>query len=115
MKKSLLVMLSLLVSNFAFAAETLYCAGTEPFWGITITDKTIHYRSPEVLDGEVTKVRSRSDAAGMPTDRVVVIKTKHTSVTLVADDSCTDGMSEETYRYHAVYVRKGTVLYGCCK
>lgn len=95
------------------AQADMSCVGTEPFWGLKISEKSIRFSSPDVLDGVQLKIKSKKEAAGMVEGFATVIKTKHTSLTMVRGE-CSDGMSDATYSHHAVYEMKGTVYYGCC-
>ncbi len=114
MKKIIMFALAALsVSQAAFAID-MQCAGTEPFWGVSVSGTTLTYSSPEMENAAKLKIKSTRQAAGMAGNVAAVIKTKYSTLTIVAGADCSDGMSEDTYTHHAVYDVNGTVLYGCC-
>ncbi len=111
--KTLVLFASLAALTTASAQADMSCVGTEPFWGLKVSEKTIRFSSPDVLDGIQLKVISKKEAAGMVEGFATVMKTKHTSLTMVHGE-CSDGMSDHLYSHHAVFEMNGTVYYGCC-
>ncbi|MBY0516575.1 MAG: hypothetical protein K2P81_06700 [Bacteriovoracaceae bacterium] len=96
----------------AFAA-TLNCGGTEPFWGLKVTDKMMTFSSPELEKPVSLKVISKTEAAGFTAGFAFVVKSKFSSLSVIAGE-CNDGMSDEVYSHHAIYENGGAVLAGCC-
>lgn len=104
---SFAILLGLVNISLASATE-ITCAGTEPFWGITSSEKELTFFTPDAPENAQTfKIVSVSKDA-------TVIKTEYTTLTLNADVECSDGMSERTYTHSAAYDIAGKTLYGCC-
>lgn len=112
MKKLLIA--SFVLASFNSMALDLSCFGTEPFWGLKLTDKTITYSSPEQEEDMVLKVLAKNSAVGSSENFAFVVDTKYSSLTVISGE-CNDGMSDGTYPYHAVFKRDNVVLYGCCE
>lgn len=74
------------------ADRTSYNAhGTEPFWGLTLKDGVMTFSSPDAADVRVTDYQARPSFNGW----------RYTSAKLTADvtfSSCSDGMSDLTYK-----------------
>lgn len=111
--KNLVMALVLSAYSIPTFAATLNCGGTEPFWSAQVTDKTIKVSSPVEEQNMTLKVVSKTQAAGFVDNFAMVIKTKYTSLSVIAGD-CSDGMSDLTHSHHAVFDYNGTVLAGCC-
>lgn len=78
--------------------ETIRLAGTEPFWGGTVSQGSFVYSTPENQAGETIAVKRfagnsglsfSGQWAGRPLDL------------MVSRGSCSDGMSDRTYPYTA--------------
>jgi len=111
MKKSL-VILSLICSFSAMADSGYKCFGTEPFWGMELTqNKLIFGLFPE--DRTVEDVLSKEIAQGTGEDYAFVVTTKNATATVIAGE-CSDGMSDKIYSHHVVYKNSTATLYGCC-
>ena len=90
--------------------RTFHCAGTEPFWGIQISDSTILFSSPEqrerwryenpIFFGMGLGYMTR-DLAG---NRVSIV---------IRRGNCSDGMSERAYPYSVTVTRGTSTLRGC--
>ena len=111
--KALMSVVFLSLFAFAALASEINCSGTEPFWSLTVTGDKMVYSSPIEEDNATFKVVSALQAAGFAPGYITVIKSKYTSLTLVAGQ-CNDGMSDETYTHHAVFDKSGVILGGCC-
>lgn len=114
--KSLLVLLAMSLSVSAMATD-FKCAGTEPFWGMSITGDQLSYDYP--ADEPVNKTEtivSKKLMAARPEAFGVVAKTKKVTATIVLNDQCSDGMSDEIYSHTVVLDVKGLpmVFEGCC-
>jgi uncharacterized membrane protein len=112
MKTLILAAITLFGTTSAFATD-MTCGGTEPFWNIQITGKTLTYQSPTIPNTKLN-ILSATDAAGTPDGLAKVIKTKYTTLTIVRGEDCTDAMSDQTYTHHAIYTYGANVFYGCC-
>ena len=113
-KLILLVTMSLSVSAMATDYK---CSGTEPFWGMSIKgDKLSYDYYGEVEINKTEKILSKKLMAARPEAFGVVAKTRKVTATIVLNDQCTDGMSEETYSHSVVLDVKALpmVLEGCC-
>jgi uncharacterized membrane protein len=105
-----------LVSVFSMSssfAATLNCGGTEPFWGLKVTDKIMTFSSPELEKPIALKVISRKEAAGFTAGFAFVVKSKFANLSVITGE-CSDGMSDEVHSHHAIFENGGTVFAGCC-
>jgi uncharacterized membrane protein len=98
--------------------EEFIVSGTEPFWSVTISKKGIIYSTPE--SRQSFPYVEPLQASGRIVDfvRVYRLRGKNNATnTLVIKkvDSCSDGMSDITYPYSAIFIRGNTVLEGCAK
>ncbi len=110
MKKSILLLS--LIAAFQVSAAEYTCFGTEPFWGLTITDSVVKFDEIEGPKAD-EKILSKEDAAGTTSDYAFVVKTPKTQIAVVTGE-CNDGMSDNIYSHHALVTTKTQVLYGCC-
>lgn len=119
--KHALALIAICVSSSAGLAHDFKCVGTEPFWGLTINDRQIHFSSP---DSEFDlRPAQPSSARGMAEDYVLVYRTQKVTadepVTIVLQKSlnsqCSDGMSDTSYPYYGVLVTGESVFSGCCQ
>lgn len=101
-------------------AGSLQCAGTEPFWGLTITATAMWFTDLDQKRSDLALVKPRNAIGRMP-DLLRVYQTKRTkdgaAVTLVVKrnyERCTDNMSEKEYAYDAIYITPEGVYEGCC-
>lgn len=114
--KSLIVLLAMSFTVSAMATD-FKCSGTEPFWGMTIEGDKLTYDYPtENNEKRTEKIVSKKLMAARPEAFGVVAKTKKATATVVLNDQCSDGMSDETYSHSAVLDVKGlsVVMEGCC-
>lgn len=112
MKKLIFAMAVTMISFSSLAVE-INCNGTEPFWNASVKDGKISYLSPELEKKVTLKVTSTQQAAGFSENNSMVIKSKYTTLSMIAGE-CSDGMSDETYSHHALYDYKGVLFGGCC-
>lgn len=98
-------------------SEELIASGTEPFWSVTISRKGIIYSTPESRQN--FPYIAPLAASGRPADVVRVYRLRgrnHAVNTLVIrKGSCSDGMSDITHPYSAIYIAGSTVLEGCAR
>ncbi len=93
------------------------CGGTEPFWGITITERDM---SVDVLDGPRynVPVTFRQTSANDRTIAVIAGQNgpNETQTFLQKVSACSDGMSDVNYPYAVTAVfNKQRVYSGCCR
>lgn len=112
--KKLIVLTLALVSMNSFAGVNDYqCVGTEPFFSVSITGKSLLFNDT-VKTSKLT-VDAPLNAAGMSEGNITVFKNKKTDINVtVVRGECSDGMSDNTYDFHMVFTKGSTVLYGCC-
>jgi len=114
--KLLLVLLTMTLSVSAMATDYT-CSGTEPFWGMSIKgDKLSYDYYGEVEVKKTEKILSKKLMAARPEAFGVVAKTKKVTATIVLNDQCSDGMSDQIYSHSLVLDVKALpmVLEGCC-
>lgn len=114
--KILILFLTMFLSTPAVAIDYL-CSGTEPFWGMKIEGHKLSYEYYGEEEVKKTgKILSRKLMAARPESFGVVAKTKKVTATIVLNDQCSDGMSEETYSHSVVLDIKALpmALEGCC-
>lgn len=111
--------------SFTTLARSLECAGTEPFWDITIEDKMLTFITPD--GGAIYRL---SPTISDPTAMTEVFVPFHSQdyLLIMRDSTCDDGMTSKPYTHHAAFYRKddevsyddrgllvgGGILYGCC-
>lgn len=113
--KVVLFSLFVLASTSSFAA-TYSCAGTEPFWSLSIAKGNVRMSAPDINEGngyQSYKILSSRVPVGTTELGAVVIKTKYTTATIAAGQ-CNDGMSEKEYTHTIVFDRGDMLLTGCC-
>lgn len=114
--KKLIVLLAMTLSVSAMAID-YQCAGTEPFWGMTIKgDKLSYDYSADEPVNKTEKIVSKKLMAARPEAFGVVAKTKNVTATVILNDQCSDGMSDEIYSHSVALDVRGLsgVLEGCC-
>jgi uncharacterized membrane protein len=99
---------------------SLQCAGTEPFWGLTVTAKAMWFTDHDQKRTDLVLVKPRN-AIGRQPDALRVYQTRRAkdgaAVTLLVKrnyERCTDNMSEKEHAYDAVYITPEGVYDGCC-
>lgn len=114
--KKLILLLALSFSVSAMAIDYT-CSGTEPFWGMSIKGEKLSYDYyGEVEVNKTEKILSKKFMAARPEAFGVVAKTRKVTATIVLNDQCSDGMSDQTYSHSVVLDIKALpmVLEGCC-
>lgn len=99
------------------ASNILVCSGTEPFWGIEVTDTNL---SVNMMDGPrySVPVTFRQTSANNATIAVIagVAGTNNTQAFMQKVESCSDGMSDNNYPYSITAVLNNQrVVSGCCR
>lgn len=114
--KTLIALLTLTASVSSMAVD-YKCSGTEPFWGTSIKgDKLSYDYYGEIEINKTEKIISKKLMAARPEIFGVVAKTRKATATIILNDQCTDGMSDQTYSHSVVLDIKALpmVLEGCC-
>lgn len=113
------LVLSIFLSNAVSASSipTLSCAGTEPFWDLSInTLGNITYRDP-LIEKKYSDA-SIKNAEGSPEGYAFKIEagdTENGTLLLnVIKTKCNDGMSDTIYTYTTLVDINGIILIGCC-
>ena len=91
-------------------AETVYVAGTEPFWNGEIGANKAVYRTPDAQDGERFAVKRFAGNNGLGVTGQVDGQSFDLTVT---PGACSDGMSDRTYPYTATLRLGDEALFGC--
>lgn len=97
------------------ARETFQCAGTEPFWGVTLGPETSEYSDPEQSFSLTTERVQPSTARLFPLlYRLKDDKGRSYRATVTQRDACTDGMSEYSYAFEVLLSGDDNFEQGCC-
>lgn len=94
-------------------ASDFSCFGTEPFWGLKITDKAIYLDTFEETKTK-EEILSKQTAAGVGEEYAFVVKTNESTISVITG-ACNDGMSDNIYSHHVIYTNSQSTLYGCCQ
>lgn len=111
--KKLIVLMSIILSFSTMAAD-YSCFGTEPFWGLKLTNESVEFSSPMDDSVATEAVASKTNAIGYADDFAFIVKTDKGSLASVTTGECSDGMSDNVYSKHITYVNGDNVFYGCC-
>jgi uncharacterized membrane protein len=110
------------VSNTKAAAvnsERFRVVGTEPFWGIDISQKGIVYTSlADNINKRTFRYVAPQPAQGRPLDVVRVYRLGGANNILIlnkVDGFCSDSMSDTKYPYIATLIFGNTVKTGCAQ
>ncbi|QDK38340.1 COG3650 family protein [Bdellovibrio sp. NC01] len=118
MKNYMAVIVLLFAGNAFAAAQDLRCMGTEPFWNAKITGDKIIVAAPGEKD-QSYKITLRTSPIGVPESFGEVLKGKgaagDVTITVRADEKCTDGMSDATYSKEIWLLQNDQLVVGCCK
>ena len=100
------------------ANKATSCFGTEPFWGLEITEKTLKWDHGDVV--RTIENKGPKAAIGVTPEFVSLYQGKTLEDpnrflnVIITEGDCSDGMSDETHPY-SVSVLSGTELHvGCC-
>lgn len=98
-------------------AKVLHCAGTEPFWSADIDmakSSTLIRDANRTAPVQIsTKIIS---AAGTSSTYAFVAQGKYTSLAVLHNATCSDGMSDQKYKYSVMmlgYAKQPMI--GCCR
>lgn len=114
--RAILVLAFAMLSTSVFAAKgDLVCFGTEPFWGLQITEKTIAFRYADDRAPIVSEIANRETPRGVtPAYAFEVTGENGMRASVVRTGNCSDGMSDNVYAF-TVMLRAGDLLTGCCR
>jgi heat shock protein HslJ len=109
MRASILLIASLLASPASAApkAETYKAGGTEPFWSLAISPRTITFEHMDLPKVTQATRKPRQTKFGR------VYWTRRISVAIIANQPCSDGMSDFVYRDDVTVTVDGKKYRGC--
>ena len=84
--------------------------GTEPFWGGTIDGSTILYQTPDDQAGKTIAAIVATEGA---TTRYSAMLDGKPFILKLTPGTCSDGMSDTVYPFHAVLAVHGEPRQGC--
>lgn len=85
-------------------------AGTEPFWGGTIDGAMLTWSTPENIEGEKVQVSRFAGRGGLNFSGTLAGGALDMAIT---PGACSDGMSDQTYPFHATVTLGAQQLQGC--
>ena len=91
----------------AAAAKPYGALGTEPFWSLSIGPKTIIFDQMDQPKVRQATPKPRKTRFGR------IYWTKRISVAIIANQPCSDGMSDYVYRDDVTVIVDGTKYVGC--
>lgn len=100
----------------AWAFDNFDCIGTEPFWKLSITDQQFTFTQHTAPTITMPAVEPKP-AENMNMDHIRVFRTKSLNkdvIIVIQKQSCTDGMSEDTFAYEGLLISSDKVFHGCC-
>jgi len=106
-----------LLTVVSLQAKVMNCVGTEPFWDATIdlSNGKVKITDPSNEKGVSIKTEV-TPAAGTTGEFAFVAKGKYTSLVVMSNDTCSDGMSEEKYTHSVMMIGYNSQpWFGCCK
>lgn len=92
------------------AKDTVYFAGTEPFWSGDVAGMRFTYKTPDNPEGEVVQVSRFAGRGGLSFSGQLAAGAMTLAIT---PGTCTDGMSDRTYPFIATLEIGGDVRQGC--
>jgi uncharacterized membrane protein len=105
----------------ADATTARQCHGTEPFWSLTLDGKTIKFEnlgtesSLSINQPNPKSAHGRSaEYLAMYQGRTLETPTRFLNV-IVRSESCSDGMSDDTYPYSVLVLSGNDLFDGCCR
>ena len=113
--------LILAVSEAEGLPERLHCAGTEPFWSLSIDDGEAVFETPEAQGSSAARFAIHASVTASNRFGLWALRmrspTGKESVALVRQAACSDGMSELEYSYTIALLDaddEPSLLDGCC-
>lgn len=86
--------------------------GNEPFWHAHIEGNSLHYTTPENMEGTEVTVLREDKMGSVSFTGEINEKPFHLSITNL---DCTDSMSGKAFPYNAVLEMNGQFLSGCAE
>jgi uncharacterized membrane protein len=105
---------SMPIASIAQPIQKFKIIGTEPFWGLAVSQSGFVYSTPE-RKRKLSNYVSPLKAQGRTADSLRVYRMQGNNTLIIQKGSCSDGMSDETYDYSAVLMMSNKVLSGCAK
>lgn len=95
--------------------ETFSCAGTEPFWGVTLGPSGGEYSDPESRTTLTTDAVQASTARLFPLlYRLTDANGRKFTATVSQKNWCSDGMSDYDYSFEVLLANDAEFQQGCC-
>ena len=97
----------------------LTCSGTEPFWGLALTQTGVFYSTPEhdPISLRIAEILTASGFQGQPA-AIIAIGDGHTAIATIRVQECSDGMSDTTFPWSADVIHQSSsdplLQSGCC-
>jgi uncharacterized membrane protein len=96
--------------------ETFQCAGTEPFWGVTLSPKDAEMSDPDQKSKLTVERVQPSVARLFPLlYRLRNEKGQSLRATITHQEHCTDGMSDYDYAFQVLLSDEENLFEGCCR
>ncbi len=86
--------------------------GTEPFWGVRVSSSGILFGTPDGTQAEFPYGQPRH-AVGRPEELVLVFDLGDKNSLTLVRSPCSDGISDKTHTYQAIFVYQNRVFHGC--
>ena len=86
--------------------------GNEPFWSVEVEDTTLTWKTPELQAGRTLIAERSADANGVK----LTGKDGDKDFSLdIGSKPCSDGMSDETFEFTALWNYDGSTMSGCAR
>lgn len=101
------------------APETLICAGTEPFWALTVDEDGAIFSTPD-SEGFAYQIVDQRAAIGREWPKAVTLAApEDTAVAILARAACSDTMSDQPHDWRIEMLTQwngeAALLTGCCR
>ena len=97
---------------------SLFCTGTEPFWGLEFSTDAAAYTDPEREDDRTTPIEMVVSATARG-EFPVAIDFQGDDWAVITRERCSDGMSSDDYQWSVQYFTRigesPVFLQGCCR
>ena len=101
-----------LATNAAIAIDKFMAIGTEPFWSVKVAGGKATYTTPEDQVGQSIAVVAAQDGTGWQYKGTLAGQPFDLKLRL---ETCSDGMSDRSYRYAADLAVRGEQRKGCAE
>ena len=111
---------AILVADAEGVPARLHCAGTEPFWSVTIEGGEAVFETPENQGPSAPRLALEDTLTAQNRLGLWAFRMKsqegQESVAVVRAAACSDGMSDREYPYAVAFLHgEGELLDGCCE